>query len=395
MLPSPRRPWARVLIIALGALSCGALTSCGASPLLSNVAVSTGVITPNGQGNGNVVMITYQVNRPAVISIVFTDAGGKDHAFRKQERRLPGPYTARFTGTYAPDETKPERRVLANGSYLIAVTADGDDGSTIRIEDRLEVRDADTTPPLVQNVSVLPEVFSPNGDGEEDEALISYSLTKEAWVTVLVEANGTSSLLEPETAKIPRLYPVRWDGTAGDRLLPDGLYTLRIRARDAAGNVTESTRPLTLKGAGRPMLEIMAVRFVPLAAPVGATITAEITVKNTGDAPLRSLGPDSGTPYDTVYNFLTRTGQDGRPLYYERHGFWRVGVQWQLADRAYPIRWGWGDRALMPGEEVTVGGPIQLLNFNTPYVQFWAGVIQEGIGYPGGAVGHKLIAISY
>ena len=388
------RRWSRVLVHAFGLVLLSALAACNA-PLLANVDVSTAVITPNGGNSGNVAVITYQINQPALVSIVLTDSAGKEYPLRNRERRLPGPYEARFSGTYAPDQTKPGRRVLPNGQYALTVTAEGENGTAMRVDRSLEVRDADTSPPLVQEVSVLPEVFSPNADGVDDEALISYTLTKDAWVTVFVESKGVSFLLEPETEKIPRLYPIRWDGTAGDRLLADGVYTLRIQARDAAGNVTEATQPLTVRGAGRPMLEVTAARFTPLAVPLGGAINVQITVKNTGDAPLRSLGPDSGAAYDTIQNFNKFKAQDGQPLFYERPGFWRVGVQWEQADRPYPVRWGWGDRTLMPGEEVTVGGPIQVVGITTPYVQFWSSVVQEGVGFPGGAVGHKRIAISY
>lgn len=383
------------LMAALFIFLVSALTACVPGPVLSNVTVSTSVIRPNGSGADEVAIISYQVNQPAFVSIVLTDASGKEYPFRRREPRSPGPYAARFTGTYAPEGHKPDRRVLPNGRYTYTVTAQTEDGLSSRAEGTLEVRDADTTPPLVQEVTALPEVFSPNGDNVDDETLINYFLSKAAWVTVFVEANGTTYLLEPEIEKIRRLYPLRWNGTVGDRLLQDGDYALRIRARDTAGNVTEYTRPITLDGGGRSMLEVTAVRFAPLAVPVGGTINVEVTVKNTGESPLRSLGPNSGTPYDTIQNFNKFKGKDGQPLFYERPGFWRIGIQWEQADRPYPVRWGWGDKPLMPGEEVTVGGTIELVGFATPYVPFWASVVQEGVGFPGGPVGHKRIAISY
>jgi len=118
-------------------------------------------------------------------------------------------------------------------------------------------------------------------------------------------------------------------------------------------------------------------------------------VKNTGETTLYSLGPDSGTGYDTFENFLRFRDDKGGHLYFERPGYWRVGVMWEQAATPYPVRWGWGDGPLAPDEEAEVTGTIKLLNFQTNYVRFWVNVIQEGIGYPKEPVGHTRIAISY
>jgi hypothetical protein len=260
----------------------------------------------------------------------------------------------------------------------------------------VRVDGADTQPPEITELSVLPETFSPNGDNVEDETLIGYALTKTAFVTIIAyDKDNQAFLLKPETKLEAQLHSLRWDGTAGERLLRDGVYQVHLRARDLAGNVTEQVLPITIAGAGVPRLEITSVRFWPLAMPVGGTLNVEITVKNTGESPLKSLGPESGAPYDTVENFLKTKDENGQPVYFEQPGYWRVGVQWELAASPYPVRWGWGDRVLQPGEEVTITGTIKLMKFQTNQVQFWANVIQEGVGFPNDPVGHKRITISY
>ena len=141
----------------------------------------------------------------------------------------------------------------------------------------------------------------------------------------------------------------------------DGDYTLHLKAWDKAGNVTDHTAMVTVEGAGTPRLEITDVKIEPPALPIGGVLTVTVKVKNTGDTTLKSLGPNPGTPYDTQYNFLQFTGSDGQPLYYEKPGFWRIGVQWEQAPSPYPVRWGWGDKPLRPGEEATITGTIKVL----------------------------------
>ncbi|MBI4499400.1 MAG: hypothetical protein HY689_16050 [Chloroflexi bacterium] len=338
MQPLPARPF----IVALLALLLSAATACGSRPLLSNVTIAPEVITPSTNGGADTAIIRYAVGQPARVSIVLTDAAGREYHLRRGEPRPPGQYEARFTGTYAPDETRPDRRVLPSGRYASTVVAEAEDGTTAQARGVLEIRDADTTPPRIEDVTVLPAVISPNGDRVDDEAQISYALTKDAWVTVLVEGeDGTQYLLEAETEQRARRHSLRWNGTAGERLLPDGVFTLHIRARDAAGNITSSDQPITVVGSSRPRLELTAVRFSPLVPPVGDAVTIEITVKNAGETPLRSLAPLFTLP-------------EAGEL------FTGVGAAWEGADRPSSIRWSWDGTPLLPGEEVTITGVVQV-----------------------------------
>jgi len=113
--------------------------------------------------------------------------------------------------------------------------------------------------------------------------------------------------------------------------------------------------------------------------------------------PLKTNGPPPGTLYTTEQNYASfrDPNRPGEPLYYERPGTWRVGVSWENAPQAFPIRWGlFADlnRLLLPGEEVVVEGQIRILERPpSRTLRFFAGVIQEGVGYPGGRVGDTVI----
>lgn len=372
-----------------------ASAACQKPPLLSQVVLSGDVITPNGDGTADSALLSYTLSDSALVTIVLTDAQGTQYDFRRGESRPAGQYSARFDGRYTPKEDSVERRVMPNGKYRYTVFAESG-SQNVQASGEVEIRDADTKLPRVTDVAVLPGRISPNGDAVDDEAIISYGLSKAALTTLLVtDAKGMNYLLDAEKQRSAALHSHRWNGTAGDRLLPDGTYTLHIMARDQAGNVTDSTIPVTIEGGGRPRLEILSAQLDPSAVTVGGTLNVRIVVKNTGNTVLKSLGPPPNTPYDTVENFLRFRDQDGNLLYYERPGYWRVGVAWEQADRPYPVRWGWGNEPLAPGQEATITGTIRVLIPQTREVQFWTNVIQEGVGFPQDPVGYKRIIISY
>ena len=90
-------------------------------------------------------------------------------------------------------------------------------------------------------VTGLPQerVFSPNGDGYEDVWSQSWSLSEAATVSVLiVDGQGATvrSLLvdRPDDTTVS----VSWNGLDDfGVLVPDGIYTARLTARDAQGDV--------------------------------------------------------------------------------------------------------------------------------------------------------------
>lgn len=371
---------------------------CQSGPLLSKVSLSAPVISPNGDGANDSVAIDYALSRPGRISIKFTDAQGKEYPFHNREPRPRGSYSATFYGTYAPDASRPDRRVMPNGVYTVTVMAEDEKG--VREEQRLQltVEKTDDEPPLVTDASMTPGTVSPNGDSIDDEAVLGYGLSKKSRVTIsIVDEKGNSNLLEAENEKTAALHSHLWDGTAGGRLLPDGAYDIHIQARDASGNLTDQVVKAAIKGGGTARLEITSVRFTPQSVPVGGVLNVEIKVRNSGTTSLRTIGPRPGTAYDMVSNFMQFKDASGDSLYYERPGVWRVGVSWDQTDRPYPVRWGLlenSDRTLEPGETATITGSVRIKDIRTREVRFWAGVIQEGIGF-GERVGQKTIVISY
>lgn len=389
-----------LLAVVLGIL----LAACSGASNLSNVDITPGTISPNGDRVDDSAVISYSLSRLSLISITLSSDAGVQYPFRRDERRAAGSYTALFDGTYYPDPPRPQKRVMADGKYSVllrAVPVD-ESGNILGTEEKwsgsINLRDGDTDPPLIRNVVSRYPVISPNGDANQDETDISYSLSKKATVTITaVDSTGASYLLDPPTARSAALFSHVWNGTSSGRLLPDGGYTILIQALDKAGNLSEATIEVAIDSGGTPRLEITKVSFSPVTVLRGKELEVEIRVRNSGTVPLRTIGPAPGTPYDTDMNFNFWKGADGSPLYFERSGVWRVGVEWGLAGRSYPVRWGLTKDLsdLQPGQEAVITGTIKVLIDQTREVYFWASVVQEGVGFPGGRVGQQKIVISY
>lgn len=388
----------RAAVLAAFLLSA---TACSLSPALVRADASAPDLTPNGDGVGDGLLVEYELGRPSLVSVLLVDSRERVYTLRERELRPAGTYQTPFDGTYQPDPQRLDRRVLPNGTYRWVVRAEEEQGGTpIERSGTLAIRDALTDYPRIGDLVVQPPAISPNGDAEDDEMNISYSLSAPARVEISVtNAAGERFLLQPPADQSAALYSHRWNGTSIGKLLPDGPYALHVVASDSAGNVSEGRMDVAIAHGGLPKLEIRQVTFKPPAVAIGNDLEVEIRVRNAGDVPLRTMGPAPGTRYTTEMNFNSFRGldPDSPPLYFERAGFWRVGVDWALSGRPFPARWGLTPdlRPLLPGEEAVITGTVQVLIGQTREVFFWAGVAQEGVGFPGGQVGVKPIVVSY
>ncbi len=390
----------RLILAPAGFVALIAVAGCQ-GPLLHSATVSSNTIRPNGQGD--LVFFGYSVGEIALVSISLEDAAGNRWWLRRDEMRSAGDYLARFDGAIVPEQHVNDRLVLPDGEYRWAIQAVSQANPNIVASETgiLTVVDADTDVPDVTQLVVEPRVLQPNGDGTNDETVISYAVSKDALVDVYVtDADGRSYVLDNPTERVASLQSHRWNGQSNGRLVPDGEYMVHIRARDEAGNVIDRAVSVIVSQGGVPKLVITSARFTPISVPRGGALNVEITVENVGDVPIYTLGPPSGTTYTTQMNFNSFRSDDPNapPKFFERAGVWRVGVDWESSGRPYPVRWALTDeldQPILPGEESTITGTIEVLIDRTTTVVFWASVVQEGVGFPGGRVGLTRITISF
>jgi hypothetical protein len=160
-------------------------------------------------------------------------------------------------------------------------------------------------------------------------------------------------------------------------------YVIRPRGERAQ----QSLLPADLGTLASPLeaaaAEILASEISPTNAKVGDTITVKITVKNTSDKPLQTMGPGPGFTYVQGQTYYTQQ-------FASQPGKWRVAVgSAGLDSTELPYRWGLG-ADLAPGASTTVTGQIKLTS-DFRATNFWAAIVSEPAKIVQNGVGMTLI----
>ena len=340
--------------------------------------------------------VYYHLNAPASVSsrIVSAD-GGQWPIASDSPRPVAGDYVLEFDGTVAGPGLS-ERRVLPDGDYQVVLEVDSG-GQHQQAQVPLHVRDADSRIPDIADLALLPDRISPNFDARDDVTHITFRLGKDAQISAFLDVASVSGALrrvwmgeEVQTTAGER--SLTWDGTANGQPVPSGNYLLGIRARDRAGNVVESSRPLVVEDSGVPEASMVVAHIGPLQIIRGDEVCLDAIVRNTGQTVLRTEGPDPGY----VYNSLDTFASIEEHRFAEHAGYWRVGLNWSgstdLNGATYPYRWGFG-RDLEPGEEASVHGCVRVLNEQDKLV-FFAALVQENVAIRSPGAGLVRVQVS-
>lgn len=398
----------RLLLVTL--LLLLAITACGNGGQLLIDSTGDGVVVDRDAGT--VAALTYNVGQPATISVFLTDAAGERFTLRSDEARTPSstPYTLRFDGTAQTDSAEVLQRALPSGDYTYTIEAKAESGATTSSTGQLVIRGRDIPPPQIENLVVSPAIISPNADGIDDTAEMTYQLPVTATVDLVVQrpngGNVIPIIAAEEQAPTPQV--ARWDGKTSDGgTLPDGVYMYTLRAQDDFGNIVQRQGQIEIVGSGQPEATITYSSIAPSRIELGSVITVTLRIKNTGDVPIRTYGPASGFEYST--NDVFSSIEDGRYVQ-KSGGFWRVGVDWDANTsagvRRYPYRWAISPRPpeqwakpfeedfLMPGEEAEVIGRIRV---DQPENQmgFYVGLTWDGVGFLQDRVGRQIVEVGF
>lgn len=364
-----------LILVAVVIYYAWSLTLIRAEPPL---AATPNLIVPGSKGIGNPpgaiqigydlpenTIVTAKLEGPVSATILSTEQAAGSHVLR---------FNGVITDSKVMDGYTLVQRVVPDGNYSIIVS-----GDKLGEGVPLSIQQADTSPPTLQNIVIKPEVVSPNSDAVDDVAEVTFRTEQTATLSI--------DLTDDQGQVTPMLAPVeKGPGeqnaviTAQDLIgqpLPNGVYTATIRAEDRAGNRVEAYRPIKVEGAGEASIEILKVEITPQQIIAGQAISVSITVRNNGDVPLRTQGPDAGFTYTTNDTYASIKGN----RYTDKAGLWRIGVDWDANGGGgayrYPFRWGFG-KTLMPGETVVTGGNIVILKQERE-MWFYAGALQEGI----------------
>jgi Flp pilus assembly protein CpaB len=190
----------------------------------------------------------------------------------------------------------------------------------------------------------------------------------------------TTAVPQPTVASVPvappqtRTVTLAVDLDAAERLaLAEDYGRLRYIVRPSAERTQSSIVPADLGTLASPVQvaagQIVATQISPTNTKVGDTIEIQITVKNTSDKPLQSMGPEPGFTYVQGQTYFTQQ-------FASDPGKWRVAIGTAGLDTTeLPYRWGLGGD-LAPGATTTVTGHIKVTqDFKT--TNFWAALVNE------------------
>jgi pilus assembly protein CpaB len=160
-------------------------------------------------------------------------------------------------------------------------------------------------------------------------------------------------------------------------------YVIRPRGERAQ----QSLLPADLGTLASPLeaaaAEILATEISPTNAKVGDTLTIKITVKNTSDKPLQTMGPAPGFTYIQGQTYFTQQ-------FASQPGKWRVAIgSAGLDSTELPYRWGLG-ADLAPGASTTVTGQVKLTS-DFRATNFWAAIVNDPAKIVQNGVGMTLI----
>jgi spore germination protein YaaH/flagellar hook assembly protein FlgD len=206
------------------------------APTVTAASISGALISPNGDGNLDTVRValaasgatrwTFRVARltgSTVGAAVTTKSGsGGTTAVTWNGRRNDG-------------------AIAADGTYRLTLTAL--DNAANRVARSWTVR-VDRTPAALKSTAT-PSVFSPNGDGTADTTRLAWSASER--ISGLVRIVRGTTVIRSWTVTAALAGAVGWNGTtAAGAAVPDGTYTFRVTARDAAGNLAVRTQSVVV-----------------------------------------------------------------------------------------------------------------------------------------------------
>ncbi len=237
---------------------------------------------------------------------------------------------------------------------------------------------------LLQDVLVLAVAQSTSVDQlPRQGAPASSTQAQAAQAALPPPTRGASSsvpLPQPTPASVAfapaqtRTVTLAVDPEAAERLaLAEDYGHLRYIVRPGVERTQSSVIPADLSTLASPIQvaagQIIATEISPTNARVGDTLDVSITVRNTSDKPLQSMGPEPGFTYVQGQTYFTQQ-------FASDPGKWRVALGTAGLDSTeLPYRWGLG-ADLAPGATTTVTGHVKITQ-DFKATNFWAALVNE------------------
>ena len=176
----------------------------------------TAAFSPDCGCDTNRARITFTLRESDRLTVTIVDDDGEAVGeIADDERHEAGRVAFEWPGGSAPEGVYRARVRFAEARRVIEIP------NEIRL---------DRTPPVLTVQSILPDAFSPDGDGRADKVRATYAVSERSSVLLFVDGEEVIEGFRPKTSGRLDWY--------GKRLRP-GLYGVTLVARDLAGNESQ------------------------------------------------------------------------------------------------------------------------------------------------------------
>jgi hypothetical protein len=229
--------WPQLLIV-LGLLGATAAAFAVTERLKLERSPITGtrvdrVFSPVCECARDVAVISFVVRRRETVTVDLLDTAGRSVRTLVRNRREPAGRVS-----YTWDGRDNFDRIVPEAGYRPRVQLERN-GRTIVLPNSIRV---DTTAPRIRMVRVFPRVFSPDGDGSRDRVTSTYEINERARAMMLID--GQRRVLGKFPSREGKLV---WFGRIDGRPVRPGVYEVRLRAIDRAGNRSARTRAVPVR----------------------------------------------------------------------------------------------------------------------------------------------------
>jgi hypothetical protein len=213
---------------ATGTLGVGRPVPVPAAALsLTNLATTPGVITPNADGSGDAMRVSFTLGTAALVTAQVLNAAGAPVLTLINEERTSGNNSFDWAAHVLPD-----------GRYGLVVTAKSGTKTITKTADVIVDR-------TLAGLQAMPSVISPNGDGVNDGTTLTFSLAQNVPVRLDIMQAGVivGSPFQGQLGIGPQT--IDWNGAGFGAPLFDGTYQATLTVTDQLGDVPIAV-PITI-----------------------------------------------------------------------------------------------------------------------------------------------------
>ena len=209
-------------------------------PKIYGFIVEDPAISPNGDGVRDRATLGFTLSQTATWRLdIRDDAGNLVRHMTGEGKVVETTWAGRDdAGVLQPD-----------GVYTLQVDATSADGEARSATDTVLI---DTVAPDIKSATVTPDPFSPNGDGQDDGAVLAFEPGEAgtARSSVVAEDGTVLRRITGWKAVTTAVQTFTWDGrissSTGLRAAPEGEAILLLELRDPAGNTATVRRRVTV-----------------------------------------------------------------------------------------------------------------------------------------------------